>query len=56
MEGSGSTTKHETTTPKTFSENYTKTTALERSIASKLPGEGLKDPLLPKEYTILVFI
>ena len=30
--------RHETPTPKTFSKNYTKTTALERSVASKLPG------------------
>ena len=27
---------------KTFSRNYTKTTALERSVASKLPGGGLR--------------
>ena len=32
--------RHETPTPKTLSKNYTKTTALERSVASKLPGVG----------------
>ena len=31
---------HETPTPKTLSKNYTKTTALERSVASKLRGGG----------------
>ena len=46
MEGSGSATtkeyklRHETRTAKTFSKNYTKTTALEGSVASKLPGGG----------------
>ena len=31
-------TRHETPTPKIFSKDYTKTTALQRSVASKLPG------------------
>ena len=34
--------RHETPTQKTLSKNYTKTTDLERSVASKLPGAGLK--------------
>ena len=42
--------RHETPTPNTFSKNYTKTTALERSVASKPPGVGLKDPPLRVEY------
>ena len=42
--------RHETPTSKTLSKNYTKVTALELRVSSKLPGMGLKDILHCKVY------